>query len=374
MKNKNRTIVKVKGLNQERALNNISKVTTIYNYKKEESNISEFEVDYKNRKTITKLITDQGLEVLSISHNGFISRMLRILTSYGLVASILISILFYLLQYNFVLKVEVWGAEELDQNEIASFVEDNIPSRFKNYIDTEELEIKVKNKFEDVSSVSIAIVGQTLLINLNEAILPDEMEDEFTPLISSYEGLITAIQLVQGTLNVKVGDIVKKGDILVYPYVIDSEGQQRSVSPKAEIIADVWYSSEINHYDYQIITERTGKKEIRTEVLLNNLSIYKNNNPILFEEYECEEYVTSLTKNLVLPFNEKKTIYYETVTVEKIEPFSEVKEKIIEEARKKTLIFLQENEIIKTESWTLKEAGGCHAIEYVITTSKNIGG
>lgn len=373
MKFKNRTTIKIKGLNQERALNNLAKKVDIYNLKRKEQNIAEFEVDFRKRKQTLAIIKEQGLEILSISHKGFISSFGRLFSSYGLLIGIIISILFYCVQYNFIWKIEVWGTEEVESSEIIDFANKNLNSRFRFSIDTENLEIKLKDNFDQISSVSVAIVGQSLIINLNEATMPDEMEGEYQPIISEFDGMITQITLIQGTLNVKVGDIVQKGDILVYPYIIDSQGEQREVNPKATIMADIWHTASIHHYDYYIETKRTGRKIVNSEVLLLGLSIYQNKNDINFEQYETEEYIENLTHNLIIPFKLKKTIFYEVEIIEHIQPFEEVKDEKIEQARQKALIFLQENEIIINENYTIKEDIGCFVINYTITTNRNIG-
>ena len=373
MKIESRTHIKVKGLNQERALNNIIKKVEIYNYNKEEHNISTFEVHFKDRKIIKKLLQEQGLEVVSISHKGILSKLKNLLYCYGIIIGLVVISLFYTLQYSFIWKFEVWGVEEKsEQANIIDFTKKSLESRFKFSIDTDEIEIKLKDNFEQISSVSVAIVGQSMIININEAILPNEMQGEFEPIKSDYDGIITKINLIQGTLNVKEGDIVRQGDILVFPYIIDSQGQERKVEPKAEIYADVWYSTQSKHYDYRIETKRTGQIITNSEVLLFGLSIYQNTHEIQFDKYEKEEYTQDLISNNLLPFKLKKTIYYENEIIKINEPFDQKKDEIIQKAREKTLIFLQENEIIINESYSLKEDMGCWTINYVITTNKNI--
>lgn len=374
MKQKNRTLVKVKGLNQERALNNITKHIKIYNFKREKQNTCQFEVDYNERKQIKALIEREGLEILSISHRGVLSWAKKILTSYGLIVGIAICGLFYPLQYGFILKIDVFGANNLEKDEIIAFVDENLVSRYKGKIDTDGIEILVKENFEEVSSISVAIVGQTLVINVNEAVLPDEMKDEFPTIISQYDGLITDINLVQGTLAVDVGDIVKKGDVLVYPYIIDSQGEERKVKPQADIIADVWISATEVYYDYYIERVRTGRSMTVSETYLSKLLIYSNGGSVPYEKYEVVESEKTLTKNLILPFYVKKKVYYELTTREIVQDFNLDKEKVIEKARQNALIFLQENEIIKEENFLIKEFGGVHQVEYLITVNRNIGG
>lgn len=371
---KNRTTIKVKGLNQERALNNISKKVKIFNFKREDEKNSQFEVELKDTKEIKKLIENQGLEIVSISHRGFFYNLKKALLRYGIIAGIIISLIFYLVQFNLVLKIEVWGGESAECQEVKSFVKDNMNSNFKSNISTDNLEIMIRNNFDFVSSVSVAIVGQSLIINLNPAVLPDEMGDDFQPIVSEYDGMITEINLIQGTLYVNEGDIVQKGDVLVLPYTTDADGTVYQVQPKAEIYANVWISASTTHYDYRIESTRTGNLFTNVEVLLGDLVIYSNTHDVSYEEYEVENYTEDLTKNLILPLKLRKTTYYEIETNEIISNFEDVKEDKIAEARQKALIFLQENDIIINENYYISEGAGCHIVSYTITTSKNIGG
>lgn len=371
---KNKTIFKIKGLNQERSFNNISKTVSIYNIKKEDDGTSQFEVDYKDAKKTKKFLEQQGFQILSVTNHGILFKFKNLFTRYGIVAGLIFCLLFYLLQYNFILQVKVLGEPSEIQSLIKEYVVDNLNSNFKYNIDTKEIENSIKAEFDQVSSVSVAIYGQTLLINYNPSTIPEEMRGEFDPIVSEYDGMITDIELVSGTLNVKVGDIVQKGDVLVYPYIIDTDGENRQVTPSAKITANVWFSESITHYDYRLETKRTGKKIVSSFVKLGDLVIYSHDRENNFQEYEVESYSQPLTKNLLLPFTLEKIVYYQTQTDEIIELFEEVREEVIEKAREKTLIFLDKNAIIINENYIIKDAGSVHNVIYTITTSITFGG
>lgn len=373
MVRKGRTHVKVKGLNQERTINKIVKTIKIYNYNRIEHNLCEFEVDFSNRKLLTKMLKDDGLEIESMAHYGISSSFKKLACSYGIIVALVLISIFYCLQYAFVLKIDVYGLDKNISHEIVDFVDDNLKSRYKNKIDTKQIEVNIKENFEEVSSISVAIVGQTLIININESVIPDEMK-EGEAIVSQFDGLITDINLIQGTLVVDVGDIVQKGDILVQPYIIDAEGEQRVVTPKAEIFADVWLNGRENHYDHYFSTERTGNKVVKSEIYLGNILLYSNRSQLPFKEFDVEESKVCITKNNILPLFRNKVTYYETITREVEENFSQVQEQIIDKARKKALIFLRENEIIKEENYTIREEDGFHEVEFVLTVNRNIGG
>ena len=372
MKLKNRTKLLINGLNQEKILNELSKFMPIYNYKRLSFKQSEFEIDSRYLKQARKIIVSYGFVIENIQNYGVIFWIKSLLKRYGVFAGIIVSLLFYIIQYNFVWTVNAVGEDAQQAQQIENYVKKNLKSNFKGNIDTDSIESELRNQFDFVSSVSVAIIGQSLVINFNEAVLPPEMEDEKSPIISQFDGLITEINLIQGTLNCSEGDIVQKGDILVYPYIIDSQGQQMSVEPKAEIYAQVWYRSSIDHYEYRIETKRTGNVIIKNDVYIGGLLLYSDSSEISYVQYDSETTTRTLSKNLLLPLSLKKTIYYETVTEEIIEDFESVKEQLISKARENTLLFLQKDEIIKDENYTLTGGAGCHTITYTISVEKDI--
>lgn len=372
IRKKARSHFKIKSLNREKIFNKISQQFVIYDVKQRDGFI-EFEVDESDGEEVEKFLNQQNVKIYSAVHKGLRRKILNILKMWGVVAGLAIGIALYSLQYFFVFKIEVWGCDELNESEVANFVKENMASRFKGNIDTQRLEISIRDNFELVSSVSVAIVGQSLIVNINEAILPDELNGEFEPIVSQYDGLVTEINLVQGTLNVKQGDIVQKGDILVYPYIIDGDGEQRPVQPKAEIFADVWVEKEDVFYEYQIVEERTGRKIECSEVTLFGLVIYSNTNENTFESFESEKTSSYIAENNILPLIYTKYTFYETKTTEIIRNFEQEKDDLFENLRQKTLIYLPENAIIKDEKSSVKEMAGVFYLSYIITTSLDIG-
>lgn len=364
----------VRGLNQERAFNILSKEVKIFKIERLQYNLSTFEVECREEKRVREILERNNLEVQLLSRHGLKKKLKNLFSCYGIIVGVIISIIFYLLQSPFILKIQVYGNQNLSAYEVQTYARGLIGNGFKKGIDSQKIANQIKSEFALASSVSVAIVGQTLIINLNEGILPSEMQGEFLPIVSEFDGLVSKITLIQGTLNVGVGDVVRKGDVLVFPYIIDADGEKRDVQPRADIQADVWIEREYCHKDYVIKTQRTGKKIVQNRVLLCGKEIYNHRQRGNFEEFEVEQKVENLVLNNLIPFKVEKTTYFELERIEINMPFEENKEEIIDLARQNVLIFLQKNEIIKEEKYFLKNGGGCYFIDYIITVSRNIGG
>ena len=372
MKKYNRSHFKIKTLNKEKLFNKICKQFELFDIKQEEQ-FTKFEVEERQADKLEKFLRENNVEIEQIKHFGLRKRLKNFFKMWGVIAGLVLGLAMFFVQQAFVFRIDVWGCKDIEKQEIVNFVKEHTPSNFKSNINTQKLEIELKDNFEKISSVSVAIVGQSLIVNINEAVLPEEMKGDFQPIVSQYDGKITQINLVQGTLNVKVGDIVQKGQVLVYPYVTDGEGNILPVAPKAEIKADVWLSENEVFYEYQIKEEKTGRKITCSTITLFGLEIYSNLSDNIFENFESEKTSSYLTKNNLLPFVYNKITFYETKTVEITRNFEQEKDEIFEKLRQKALIYVAENEIIKGERISVKQGGGIFYIFLTLTIEKDIG-
>ena len=87
----------------------------------------------------------------------------------------------------------------------------------KKNIDCQEIEEKIRKEYEDIGWVSAEIRGTRLLLKITETNLEEKGSKKEKPhhIIATKDGIITSIVTRKGTPKVKIGDIVKKGDIIV---------------------------------------------------------------------------------------------------------------------------------------------------------------
>lgn len=364
---KNFHVFEIQGVNQEKFFNLVSKSYKIFDVQRFEKNHSSFKVKLRDKKSVRNLILDNNFKILSEKSCGPVFLLSKFFASYGLIIGILFCFTFSVLQFNMVKKIEVWG--ECDEQAVSKFVADNLNSKFKNQLDCRQIELLIKNNFEDFSFVSVAVIGQTLVVNVKTSISPPEMDGVFSPMVSEYDGVVREISLIQGTLCVNVGDIIQKGQILVEGFVINSEGEKMNIEPRAEILLDVWAEGESVHYQEKLITYRTGKTLTRTSVSLYGHEFYTNNVTSNFAQYETESFSKVLAKNNILPFIFTSTTYFETRTELVESSFADCQEQIINEARENCLQNLIEYEIIKNENYKIIERDKSTVVKYVITAT-----
>lgn len=373
MKMRNRTKFHIQSLNQEKLLSKLCKLVPLEEIERKNKLESSFECSYFDSKRVEKFLKNNNVKILDVKHFGLAFQCKRVLSAYGLLLAVVVFLVFYLVQNQFVLQYQVNGTEKLDKFEVVEFVKDNFSSR-KSDIATDEVEVKLMEKFDEISFVSCIIKGQTLVLNIKEKLLPDEMYGTFSPIVAQKDGKITKIDLISGTANVEVGDIVQKGDILVSPYMIDTSGNVKHVETRAEILAQVFNEGSCDHYESFIQVERTGKKVEESEVTLFGLSIYKFKQDVNFSLYEVEYENIDLTNNLFLPFKLKKTIYYELEEKVVESKFEDVQDEYIAKAREKALENCENCDTIIEEFYTLRHLSGITIVNYCIVTQEQIGG
>lgn len=365
--------IKVKGLNQEKYINRIIKDIKIYDYDRISKDEFIFGVEYSDLKKTKKILIENNFEIIEIKKLGFYKLFLNFFSSIGLIVGFLLSLILIFFQNIYIKNYQIVGNKDLSTKEIIYFIKDNFVSN-KNKINVKDVEISLVNEFENISYVSVIIKGQTLVVNIKEKLLPSEIYGDFSPLFALFDGKITKVELVSGTLNIKVGDIVKKGDILVFPYILDSQGRNKEVEACAKVYAETWNMGVVEYFDKYYETTRTGKKIENSEVTLCGLEIYKNKKENKFKLFEEESYSQDLNKNIILPFKLNKHIIYELESVLIEKPFESVKEEVIDKARLNALKKLLKYDIVIKEFYSTKSSVGITIVNYVITAERQIGG
>ena len=358
-------------VNTEKTLNKLIGEFNIYDFKKEDGKCS-FCCENKDKQKIKKILINNGIKIKNQSFLGLFNNFIS-LKNWGILVGIIISSIMWIISTFFITDVLIIGNLGITQNEVFEILkEQNINEwSLKSSINIDELEQKIQD-VKYISYVSAIIKGNALVINIKEELTNDEVVSvgKYEPLIAAYDGKITSINLIQGTAKVKVGDIVKLGDVLVEPY-IEHNGEKLSVQPLADIVCDVWITTRFDVFDREIKKVKTGNCTSNYSLTVFGKEIYKTNNEFNYEIYEIEEKEEYLTTTL-FPIKIKYTNVYECNYVEVENNFEENKQQFIEQTRQMSLLNVKEYDIIKNESYVVTKNNNINTIVYTITLSKKI--
>lgn len=161
--------------------------------------------DFKNIKQILK---KTGCKMKINSKNGLpflFNRYKKRKIFFIMLVVILVSI--YILS-KFVWNIEIIGLEKINSEEVYTSLEKSglKIGALKNNIDTQKIVNDIRLEREDIAWIGIEIEGTNAKINIVEATRKPEIinEEEYCNIIANKKGVITKINALNGTPQVKV--------------------------------------------------------------------------------------------------------------------------------------------------------------------------
>lgn len=371
---KNSITYLVKGLNRDKFIKKISKEITLYCVREIEYNLTEYKVDFFNEKKFEKALCENNLEIIKKNKKGLYFIFKNMLFNYGFLVGITFSIIFLCLISGKYLGSHIYGNTSITNQEILKVIEDAGIKKFDSIagIDTKQIENMLLDKIDNISMVSVIKKGNFLLLNIKEKVVNDEYAslDKFEPIKSEFDGKVLSIELTQGTANVKKGDIIQKGDILVHNYIIDGSEEKRPIKPIAKIKILTWIEESVFYSENVILTERTGKTFTQTKLSFCNIPLNQGEE-CSFGMYETE--ISESKINMILPIKIENITYFELKERVLNIPLEENLENLKLECKKNTLQSLGEYDIIKDERYKLTGDCGNYKVTCILEIEKEIG-
>lgn len=212
----------------------------------------------------------------------------------------------------------IWNIElQIEDNvEIENITEDIreaglTTGTLKSKIKTKEVINKVRLNRNDIAWMGIEIKGTNAIVKLVKADEKPEMidEDEYCNIVSNKDGIITKLNVQNGTAAVKVGDTVKAGTTLINGWMEGKYTGLRYVHAKGEIEAKVWYTESTIIPYTSTETIETGNIENSYGIKINDFKINFPKGVSKFEFYDTieEEKKFRLFSNFYLPISVIKT-------------------------------------------------------------------
>lgn len=336
--------IKVEGFFIERFINIcISKKILLWNIKRKKSTIMYANIginDYKKLKPIAKKtkskISIQNKKGLPFVVHKYRKRKIFV----GLLAVIFIALF---VMSKFIWNIEIKGNNQISKAEILEELNKQglKIGAYKGKINSNSIINRVRLDRNDIAWMGIDLEGTNAIVEIKETSKAPEIidENEYCNIVSNKEGMITKINVQNGTAVVKEGDIVKQGDILVQGYLEGKYTGIRYVHAKADIEAKIWYSKKEKVFLKQQIQVPTGATEEKYTLNINNFKINFYKTLSKFENYDTinENKKLMIFSNFYLPIEITKKTNYEYVNKEKIYTEEELiqltQEKIEEELK-----------------------------------------
>lgn len=329
--------VKVEGYYIERFINICTnKKIVIWNLKRNKDIDLELNVRTKDFKEIVKIVKKTKCRVSIAKKKGvpFIANRYRKRKLFGV--AILFFIILIIVSSNFIWNIEIKSEDaqflniEQDLNDSGLKV-----GLLKNKIDTKEIINNVRLKRNDIAWMGIELKGTNAIVKLVKADeKPDIVkEDEYCNIVSDKAGIITKISAQNGTAQVKVGDTVNKGTVLISGWIEGKYTGIRYVHSEGEIQAKVWYTKTKKIDLKQELKEKTGNTENKYCIKINNFEINLQKRVSKFKFYDTinAEKRFKIFSDFYLPISIIKTTYEEENNIQKTYTLEEAKKIAIDE-------------------------------------------
>ena len=177
--------------------------------------------------------------------------------------------------------------------------------------------------------------GSNAKVTVVEAVAkPDILdENEYCDIVASKDGIITKINVTNGTALVKEGDVVENGRKLIGGWMEGKYTGVRYMHASGDIEAKVWYIQEKTESLIQQEKVKTNAEENKYAVTLNKNTINFYKTISKFEKYDTMETKNKIKilNNFYLPIEFKKITNYEYRYEQKQYTVEQLQEKIIQE-------------------------------------------
>ena len=200
-------------------------------------------------------------------------------------------------------------------------------------------------------------------------------KDEYCNIIATKDAMIVDVNAQNGTLQVKEGDVVKAGSILIAGWLEGKYTGIRYVHATGEVKAKVWYSEKEKIYYKQTVKKETGNSEKKYSINIQNFAINFYKRLSKFEIYDTisTEKKLKISSNFYLPLKMVVKENREMVENEIIYTKEEAEELGVKELSEKLNKQIDSQEDIINKYINTNESNDYIEVEVIYEVLENIG-
>lgn len=312
-----------------------------------------------------KILRKSGIKVHILEKRGFPFFIRKYNKRFGIVLGFIIFFSFLQIMSGYIWIIDVVGNETVKESEIISHCEEIgikqgvRKSKISPKADAQELLLKN----DKLAWGSLNIEGCRLTVNVTEITQKDTENAIATNLVATADGIVKHIDVKSGNCVVKVGDVVKKGDVLVSG-IIENMTETKFVRSSGEIIAETTTQITLKEDFSKKVALQNGKVKNKRVFEFFNIKIplYLGYEKGLFETKNSVWQLKLFGQNLPIKVHTKKFIFKTEHTV-KISP-KKAEEKLKERLKTECEGTVKSQQITQTKEYAQLYA--------VIVDSRNI--
>lgn len=289
---------------------------------------TSFYVDYTDIDETLNILKGNNIHILKISEKGIYTKLTDKFIFKVAIIFAFVFISGLILCSRYIWEISVEGNYSYTTNKLKTFIySQNIREGLaKNKINCEELEKKIRRKYNDISWVCAEIKGTNLIIHIKENYITEISKKETKPyhIAANKDAEIVSILVRSGVPGVKVGDKVKKGTILINGLVdVFDESEQKLFTKPCNSDGEVIGKTKYHYKDELKIDYKKKEYKKGYSYYLPSISGYKwvktgntKNKNIAYKEVKLKGFGNyylpiCIQKYTVMPYTSLKCKYTE---------------------------------------------------------------
>ena len=273
---------------------------------------------FKAKHLVKKIYTVTQCEA-ERDDRGLPSLVLKNKSRLGLYLGALVGILMISLSQAVIWDVRIDGATRLTDTEVRQTLSEcglSVGS-LKSSLDIDVIENRVLIVSDDISWISVNVIGTVAKVEIRELDLPPDTEEELPPaanLVAKRGGVIVGFENVKGNIAVNIGDSVGEGQLLVGGIYGDELRGFRYTSASGKVFAEI--EKTLSFKISRLYTKKvyTGKAKYEKTLLFfgKEIKFFENSGNLypLYDKIEVEEYLRAPNGDR-LPFGVRTVKYLE---------------------------------------------------------------
>lgn len=227
------------------------------------------QTDAKTYVKLHKIAYKHGGKVKIIKKCGVPFFFSPLRNRWGVFAGMLFFVFFISFMGGFIWNITVTGTDKINDAKIIEYLSQNGLAVGKRWadIDKENLEFSVLSDFEDVGWISINKFGSTAGIEINETVRTPNIIDnsKITNVKATKDGIIKHVTALSGLPQVKEGEAVTKGDLLISGvYQSEVDNKNHFTHAHGTVLAEVKSDISLNISREQNNKIYTNQKEYKS--------------------------------------------------------------------------------------------------------------
>lgn len=274
-------------------------------------------------KIISSSIDKYSTKVYIINIKGYCTLMPILRQRIGIAVGTVLFFALIWLSSLFLWRVDIVGAESVSEDTLRSLLAESGVSAGSTVADIDAFSVSnaLLLSCPELSWASLQLTGTTATLTVRETVNHHETEKNKTPLlIASESGVIESVLVYNGAAAVKVGCVVKKGDVLINGLISDS-GLQYTDQPilrlgnadgSVKALVERTFSVTVPYRETELIPRENGRVYRGRSINIFGGGFYFGDRKPSAESYSAaESRITPTVFGAALPVTVSETVWSE---------------------------------------------------------------